>query len=525
VSDRSLVELQTPLGRLVGRRSPRQGEGPEVRRFAGIPYALAPVGERRFRAPEAAGGWTGTRDAIFDAAAPPQISGGPELVPGMEPAYTDDNSLTLTVWAPVGAGPRPVMVWIHGGSFAIGSSSLPTYDAARLASDGDVVVVAINYRLGALGWMDLAAHGGREWGAVANCGLLDQAFALRWVRDHIDAFGGDPDNVTVFGESAGGGSILHLLASPFGRGCFDRAIVQSGATGHTLSTDQSAAVAQAVLEELGLDRAEPTLGDRSSAEIVAAQARATTRLFGVAGLLPFHPALDADTLPRTPLEAIVDGAASRIDLLLGVTADEMRLFLEGPTLEAERLFKRVRRYLDLDDTWTKRVLDTYGSSLRDAGRPAEPIDVWAAIYSDREMVVPAVSVLEAHAIAAADGCTFGYRFAWPARARADGLELGACHGIDMPFTFATFAVDGWDRFTGADTDPQGAHALSAALRASWCAFARSGDPAHEGVGRWPSYHREQATMRLARECGCETHAFESRLMALEHAEAYTSKSP
>jgi para-nitrobenzyl esterase len=524
VSDRSLVELQTPLGRLVGRRSPRQGEGPEVRRFAGIPSALAPVGERRFRAPEAAGGWTGTRDAIFDAAAPPQISGGPELVPGMEPAYTDDNSLTLTVWAPVGAGPRPVMVWIHGGSFAIGSSSLPTYDAARLASDGDVVVVAINYRLGALGWMDLAAHGGREWGAVANCGLLDQALALRWVRDHIDAFGGDPDNVTVFGESAGGGSILHLLASPFGRGCFDRAIVQSGATGHTLSTDQSAAVAQAVLEELGLDRAQPTFGDRSSAEIVAAQARATTRLFGVAGLLPFHPALDADTLPRTPLEAIADGAASRVDLLLGVTADEMRLFLEGPTLEAERLFKRVRRYLDLDDTWTKRVLDTYGASLRDAGRPAEPIDVWAAIYSDREMVVSAVAVLDAHA--AAGGQTCSYWFDWPARPRADGLELGACHGIDLPFTFATFAVDGWSRFTGADTDMAGAHRLSARLRASWCAFARSGDPAHEDVGPWPRYvPGDQATMRFANECGVESHPVGLRLAALEFARMYASKTP
>ena len=496
--------------------------GPALRRD---PVRGAPVGARRFRAPEPAGGWTGTRDATADAAAQPQISGGPELVPGMEPAYTDDDSLTLTVWAPDGAGPRPVMVWIHGGSFTIGSSSLPTYDAARLASEGDVVVVAINYRLGALGWMSLAAAGGDDWGAVANCGLLDQALALQWVRDHIAAYGGDPANVTVFGESAGGGSILHLLASPAGRGLFDRAIVQSGSTGRTLSSDQSAAVAQAVLEELGLERAEPTIGDLLSAEIVAAQARATPRLFAVAGMLPFHPAVDTDTIPGSPLEAIAAGAARDVDLVLGLTTDEMRLFLDRPTLEAERLSARVRRYLDLDDTWTARVVDAYRASLRDSGEPAEPIDVWAAIYTDREMLVPAVAVLDAHA--ASGGQTFSYRFHWPASPRADGFELGACHGIDLPFTFATFAVDGWDHFTRADVDPAGAHRLSAALRSSWCAFARSGDPGNEEVGAWPRYTSPASKRRCAsrRSAVSTLHPDESRLAALEFAQMYTSNTP
>jgi para-nitrobenzyl esterase len=517
MSTRERVTLETPLGSLTGLWWQPEGSGPPIRRFAAIPYAVAPVGTRRFRPPEAAGGWTGTRDATADAPAQPQSDGGIELVPGMTPARTDDDSLSLTVWAPDGAGPRPVMVWVHGGSFMLGASSLPSYDAARLASEGDVVVVAINYRLGALGWMALGAHGGSEWGAVANAGMLDQAAALRWVRDHIGAYGGDPDNITVFGESAGGGSILHLLASPVARGLFDRAIVQSGSTGRTLSTDQAAAIAAAVLEELGIVRADPgAIEALGSDVIIAAQERATPKLFGVAGLLPFHPALDAENLPAIPLDALRAGAARDVDLLLGVTTDEMRLFLAEPTLEPGRLHARTRRYFGLDDGATAALLDSYREILAGVGDAADPIDVWAAIYTDREMLVPAVGALDAHA--ATGGRTFGYQFDWPARPRADGLELRACHGVDIPFTFATFSVDGWDAFVGADTDPQGAHALSAALRASWSGFARAGDPAHEGVGPWPRHTRgERPTMRLGRHPGVERDPAAARLAALTAA--------
>jgi para-nitrobenzyl esterase len=517
-SQHERVELETPLGRLAGLRWQPEGSGPAVRRYAAIPYALAPVGARRFRAPEPAGPWRGTRDATVDALAQPQSRGGLELVPGMVPAGTADDTLSLTIWSPEGgAAPRPVMVWIHGGSFMLGASSLPSYDAARLASEGDVVVVAINYRLGALGFMSLAAHGGREWGASANCGLLDQIAALRWVREHIGAYGGDPATVTVFGESAGGGSILHLLAAPASRGCFDRAIVQSGSTGRTLTAEQAAAIAQAVLEELGLAHADPAAIEAlTSEQIVAAQERATPKLFAVAGLLPFHPAIDDETLPTTPLAALKAGAVRDIDLLLGVTTDEMRLFLAETALEPGRLQKRTQRYFEVDDTATTALLDAYHDLLVAAGEPAEPIDVWAAIYTDREMLVPAVAALDAHA--AAGGRTFGYRFDWPARARGDGLELGACHGVDIPFTFATFAVDGWDAFVGADTDPQGAHAVSAALRASWCGFARSGDPAHEGVGSWPVYTpADRPMMRLGRTVGVERNPMAARLAALAAA--------
>jgi len=510
VSER--VTLSTPLGALVGNRSRSYGRA--IDRFAGIPYALAPVGARRFRAPVPAGGWTGERDATQPAAAQPQVTGGPELVPGLPPARFDDDSLTVTVWAPDGGGPHPVLVWIHGGSFMIGASSLPAYDAERLAADGDVVVVAMNYRLGALGFMTVPHDDADTW---ANCGLLDQALALRWVRDHVGAFGGDPANVTVFGESAGGGSILHLLASPAARGLFDRAIVQSGSTGRTLSTEQADAIARVVLDELGIARATPDAIDAVTSEaVVAAQTRAAAKLFGIAGLLPFHPALDPETLPVTPIAALRAGDARGIDLVLGVTTDEMRLFLEGPSIEPERLHKRVRRYFDLDDDATTSLLDSYRAVLRDAGETAEPIDVWAALYSDREMLVPSIAALDAHATSG--GRTFGYRFEWHARPRADGLELRACHGVDIPFTFATFGVEGWDAFVGADTDPDGAHALSAALRGAWCAFARTTDPSHEGLGTWPGYRDGQRSMmRLGPWQGAEDDPVADRLAALAAA--------
>jgi para-nitrobenzyl esterase len=497
------VTLDTELGRLAGLRTGR------VARYAGIPYAHAPIGARRFRAPEPCGGWTGERDATEPAAAQPQSNAGPELVPGMVPARVDDDSLTLTVWTPGGAGPHPVLVWVHGGSFMIGAASLPTYDATRLAADGDVVVVGINYRVGALGFMTV--------GETANLGLLDQICALRWVRDHIGGFGGDPRNVTVFGESAGGGSILHLLAMPAARGLFDRAIVQSGSTGRTLSTDQAAAIADVVLAELGCTAGDAgALARLTSAEVVAAQERALPKLFGVAGLLPFHPALDEATLPTTPLETLRAGTARDVDLVLGVTTDEMRLFLDGPAIEPARLHKRASRYLDLDDGATTVLLDAYAALLRDAGEPAEPIDVWAALYTDKEMLVPAIAALDAHA--SSGGRTFGYRFDWPARPRADGLELRACHGVDIPFTFATFDVGGWDAFVGADRDPHGATSLSAALRTAWCEFARTGDPSHEGIGRWTrSSSTARPMMRLGRACGLEADPVARRLAALAAA--------
>src|SRR4051812_20905989 len=230
--------VATELGSLRGRTHSVGGR--DVRAFLGVRFAEPPVGPRRFRAPVASGGWTGVRDALEVGPAPVQGDGLGVTPNDVRPAVVDEDCLFLNVWAPDGAGSRPVLVWIHGGGFSGGFTGDPSYDGARLAAAGDVVVVSIAYRLGALGYAPVGD---------SNCGLRDQLLALEWVHDHISAFGGDPQNVTVFGESAGGGSTLHLLASPYAD--FRRAIVQSGATAYTLKPDELATVLDAFTRALG----------------------------------------------------------------------------------------------------------------------------------------------------------------------------------------------------------------------------------------------------------------------------------
>ncbi len=374
-------------------------------------------------------------------------------------AYDEQGCLTLNVWAPENADALPVLVWFHGGSFVIGASSQPVYDGALLSSEQRVVVVTVNYRLGALGFLDA-----RPLGGVANAGVRDAICALEWVRDNIAQFGGDPARVVAFGESAGGGLLLHALASPLARGLVAGAIVQSGATFATLDEASAGTVHDALVKQAdGGD-----LRTMDVAELLAAQSRAMSDLLGTIGMMPFDPMVDGDVVPAAPADAFAAGAAADTPLLLGTTSDEMRLFVSGAAISHERLLGRVSRYLHIDEEHAAEVVARYGDG--DAGA------VWCSVFSDYEMVGPARAVLDAHA---AHGPTFAYLFTW------EGPEVGACHGIDIPFPFGNFG-DGWGAFTGADDD---AYALSRFMRDAWAAFARDGSPG------WSPY---PATMILGR---------------------------
>lgn len=475
------VELQLEVGRVVGTTV----NG--VRRFAGIPYGTA----ARFSAPAAVEGWNGTRDASEFGPPAWQPVGGPELVPGLTPAGAmSEDCLTLTVWAPEHAEGLPVLVWIHGGSFLTGAPSLAVYDGARLAARG-AVVVSVAYRLGPFGFVSFDALGGRERGWVANAGLHDVALALEWVRTHAGTFGGDARRVTVFGESAGGGVILHLLGVPNRRVWFDRAIVQSGSAGRTFDADTAARIGARVVASVGSSLDE--LAAAPAEQLVGAIGKVMSdpEVFAVAGMMPFHPCVDGTFVTAPPASAIPAGAAAGCDLVLGVTRDEMALFLEAPTIEAGRMHKRVAKYAGLDDEATRQLLDRYADRLRGEGRRAEPIDVWSAIYSDREMVLPARDLLDG--AAAHHAATFGYEFTWDAPTRSDtGIPLGAAHAIDLPFTFGTFAADGWDDFVGATGGrSRPADALTDQMQRSWVQFAGSGDPG------WPAWTTpERPTMVL-----------------------------
>ncbi len=467
--------VRTQSGRIEGR-SARVGDV-AVNVFRGIPYAAPPVGALRFRPPAPMAPWSGTRAATAFGAGPAQARDAPlsGLVPGMGVAKTDEDCLTLNVWVPQASGPpRAVLVWFPGGSFVIGAASLPVYDGARLAHDGDVIVVSANYRLGALGFCDA-----RPWGGVANCGVRDAIAALEWVRDNIAAFGGDPERVTAFGESAGGGIVLHALASPMAAGLVAGVIVQSGATEYTLTADRAAVVTEMLCAELGID--DPARLDEVAADdVIDAQSRAQGRLLETVGMMPFHPSIDDEVVLDRPAATLATGAAAGVRMLAGTTADEMRLFVPpSDDLTRARVCKRVARYLDVDANRAEAVVTGYEQAIGSA----TPADVWTTVFSDVEMQLPLRRVLDAHA---AHGPTFTYLFTWEAPG------LGACHGVDIPFAFGTLDVDSWDGFLGADAD---AYACSAAMRRAWAAFARDGHPGWPALsaGRYP-------TMTFGREC-------------------------
>jgi para-nitrobenzyl esterase len=459
--------------------------------FRGIPYARAPVGERRWRPPAPPEPWPGVRDALRSGKAAPQQPSLLARLLGLADSETSEDCLYLDVWAPAPlAGRRPVLVWLHGGGFTFGSGSWPVFDGGLLARRGDAVVVTLNYRLGALGYLPVA--GAPEDGAagVGNFGLLDQIAALEWVRDNAAAFGGDPDRVTLFGESAGAMSIGALLGAPRAGGLFQRAILQSGAAANVHDPESGRRVLAAFLEELGM--ASPDLARLralSADEVLAAQLRCGERLRGTVDGLLFQPVVDGVVLPRPPLAAVREGAGARVPLLVGTNRDEWKLFgLADPKarqLDAAGLLRRLERGLPgraADGrSLAELVVETYTQARR--GRePIDPAELWFAIQTDRWFRHPALALAEAHA--GAGGDAFAYLFDW--KSPALGGVLGSCHALEVPFVFGRLAGP-VARFVG---EGPGVAELSGAMQDAWLAFARS------GVAPWPGYAGDRRATQL-----------------------------
>jgi para-nitrobenzyl esterase len=444
-----------------------------VARFLGIPYAASPTGPLRFQAPAPPVAWDGIREADRFGATPPKPAYPAPfdtLLP--EPAIAGDDWLTVNVWTPdPGRAGLPVMVWIHGGAFANGNSAVPSYDGQAFARDG-VVLVSLNYRLGVDGFALLPD-------APANRGLLDEIAALEWVRDNIAAFGGDPRNVTVFGQSAGAMSVTTLLSLPRARGLFARAITQSGAA-QAVADPADAAL---VTRELGVAAGRPataaSLAEASLPELVAAQVTVRDALsaqpdparFGatiVASNLAFIPVADGTLIPEHPLAAITAGAGAEVPLLTGTTTDEFRLFVI-PTGLAALVTEEVLPGLAAGLGIAAPVVDLYR-----AGRPDDtPGDVLAAILTDQFFRLPALAVAEARSPGQAEAGkpqapTYVYEFAWPSSVSG----LGACHALEIPFVFDNLSAEGAERALGSNP-PQ---ALADRMHAAWIAFARGGDP-------------------------------------------------
>jgi len=471
--------VETGSGRLEGRT----GHG--VHLFAGIPFAAPPVGERRWARPEPHPGWTGVRPAVSFAKPSMQPVGAMELLTGAPPPDWSEDCLALNVVTPACDGARrPVMVWIHGGSFVTGSGGISWYDGTSLATTGDVVVVTINYRLGSLGWL----HLGEVDGSVVpsgNCGLADQVAALAWVRDNIEAFGGDPGNVTLFGESAGAMSVATLLATPAASGLFHKAVAQSGAAHATVTVDQAADVADRLLAHLGVrDVAAARAVDAArllDAQVaVAADVAAARAAEGGALGLAFAPVVDGHLVPEAPIDAIRAGSAASIPLLTGTTADEWQLFglAAKPVEDEATLERRLAR--------TVANPEELAAAYRDDLPGSTPQQRWTAVLTDLVFRIPAIRLLEAQGKHQPDH-TFAYRFAFASTAM--GGMLGSCHALEIPFVFDNLDKPGVEQFTGPDAPRH----LAASMRDCWTSFARTGEPTGAGVD-WEPYGDARTTM-------------------------------
>jgi para-nitrobenzyl esterase len=441
------------------------------------------------------------REASRPGPAAPQLPAPLVSALGLGTDGTSEDCLYLNVWTPSLEGSnRPVFVWIHGGGFASGSASQPVYDGSILARFGDAVLVTLQYRLGALGFLDVSRFDTGEGAAVSNRGLLDLVFALEWVREEIGAFGGDPEQVTVIGESSGAMAVATLLGTPRARGLFQKAILESGAAHHVSTTEQAERVAAAFLEELG-NRGE----ERASFEqipidaLLEAQQRAAARVVAEITGTPWQPCVDGDLVPAPPLTAVANGSASEIPLVIGTNADEMKLWgimdRDARRMDEAKLLRRLRRNLpgpkEERADRARKVVEAYRAA-RQGQASTEPPDLWFAIETDRVFRIPAIRLAEAHANAS--GQSYAYLFSWPSPAMRGWL--GACHTLEIPFVFGTQRIRDLRRFVGAGPE---ADRLSREIQEAWVAFAREGVPRLPDGQIWPQYESSRrVTARLDR---------------------------
>jgi len=479
VVEPSGVQIEIAGGKLRGRRQ----NGVDL--FCGIPFAAAPVGRSRFKPPNPIQPWAGLYDATKPGPVCPQAPSRLRFAMGDFVATQDEDCLHVTVWTPAADDARrPVLVWLHGGAYMSGAGALDWYSGERLAREGDLVVVGVNYRLGALGYLyhpDLSP---------GNLGLLDQHAALEWVRDNISAFGGDPGNVTLWGQSAGAQSIALLLTRPQAHGLFKRAILQSPPFGSLPRQPEAmTSIAEALLRELGLDASaaarerlcEVPIAALLAAQSAVGQAVAKDTQRGGLPSPPFAPIGDGAIVPqRSEYLDALNAAAQRIDVMLGTTREEMAVFFAfNPAMQ------------DLQQA----PLPQSEIDRLKARRPAASASQLFADFCG-EQVFGNGSLVWAEQAAAAGRRAYLYRFDWPSPDR----KLQSCHCLDLPFVFGTReAFAGAPMLAGADSHE--IDALSAAMRASWIAFARTGDPNHKALPRWPEFNaRRRATMHFDEVC-------------------------
>jgi para-nitrobenzyl esterase len=489
-SDSAGPVAQTTSGKIRGSYQDK------INSFKGVPYSAPTSGPSRFMPPSKPQPWTGVRDALELGHQAPQIPSGliPEVAAVEDKGPMGEDCLVLNVWTPSpGTGhKRPVMVWLHGGGFSTGSGGFTIYDGANLARKHDVVTVTVNHRLNVFGFLYLADIGGEKFANASNAGMLDIVAALEWVRDNIASFGGDPTNVTIFGQSGGGGKVSTLMAMPSAKGLFHRAIVESSSAIKGVPRADATKSAEMILAKLGL---KPNQLDEFQ-NLPMDRVLSVNAGGGPAGnqALRLAPVVDGRTLPRDPFDPTAPELSATVPLLIGSVETEVTFMprQQLDPIDDAGLHMRVKQAARCDDAQTNKLIEVYRQ-----GRPGiSNIDLYLILASDTSFRAGVRTEADRKAAQSSQGNApvYMYYFTWRSPVR-DG-KLKAFHTLEIPFVFEN--VDVGKAMTGTGQDR---YTLSDKMSRAWVAFARTGNPNHKGLPNWSAFTTDQrATMIFNNEC-------------------------